>query len=156
MAQQVGRAATQSDRAFEGEGVNDLRRGRGVFGVDAVKEGEHVGEKGISGVEGEPGVKGGQRGVVRSRLGKRQADESAHEQVGGEQFFQRRVGAGVGPGADDFTADELLDGEGGRGSRRARGVMKALTGGDDGGGVVEVVGQHQRMVSAAAQKGEDG
>lgn len=98
------------------------------------------------------GVEGGQGGVVGARLGERQADEPAHQQVGCEQLFQGRAGAAVGPGADELHADELGDAEGGRGARGAWGVMEARTGGDDGGGVIPLGQQHKGVVGAAPQQ----
>jgi len=98
------------------------------------------------------GVEVSQGGVVGPRLGEREADEPTDAQVGGEQFFQGGVGAGIGPGADEFHAHELGDAEGGRGTRGAGGVMVALTGSDDGSRVIPLVEQHERMLGAAPQQ----
>ena len=50
VAQQLSRARAGGDRAFHREGVDDLRRYDGVFGVDAVEKGQHIAEKGVGSV----------------------------------------------------------------------------------------------------------
>lgn len=78
VGQQVGDGGCGGDRAFHGEGIDDLRRGGGVFGIHPVEETQHIAKEGIGGVHGEPSGEGGQRAVVRGRLGERQADRPAH------------------------------------------------------------------------------
>ncbi len=82
MAQQLGDTAAGGDRAFHGEGVDDLGRGGGIFGVDARQKGQDVAKEGVRGSCGQVGVKVGQRAVVGAGLGEREADEPAHQQVG--------------------------------------------------------------------------
>jgi hypothetical protein len=77
----------------------------------------------------------------------------ADEQVAGQQPFQLGVGAGVGPGADDFGADQLFDAEGGRGAFGALGMAVGGTGGDDGSWIIGLGDLEQGMVGAAGQDG---
>jgi hypothetical protein len=97
-------------------------------------------------------VEVGQGRVVRAGLTQRQSHEPANQQVGREQLLQRGVGAGISPGTDHLSTDELGNGKGGRGTRSARSVMEAGTGGNHGSRVIPSGKQHQGVVGAAAQQ----
>ena len=109
MEQQAG-PARWSGAAGDGhgEGVDDLRRGGGIFGIDLIEEGEHIAEQGVGVMDGQPGVEAIEGGMVGRGTEERQADEPADEQVGGELPFELGVGTGVGPGADDLGTDQVL------------------------------------------------
>lgn len=142
----------QTTSRFHCKGIDNLGWSLGRLGGNTFKKGERVEEESGRGVGSEPGVEGGQGGVVGTVLGEWQADKPAYQQIGVEELFQRRVGATVSPGADDRHAHKLLEGEGGRGARRAWGVMVALAGGDDGSRVVPLVEEDEGTLGAAAQQ----
>jgi hypothetical protein len=137
----------------QGKGVDDLGRVGRVLGVQAIQKGEYIAEERIGSLVGQPVVKAAQRAVVGGRAEQWQADEVAHQQIGGQQPLQFTIAARVGPGAHDLGADQLGDCKGGWCALGGRCVVIVGTGGHDRGRVVGLGETQQRVIEAARQDG---
>ena len=146
------RAGGGRHRRGHGEGVNNLGRGGGVFGIDLVEEVHNITEEGVGMMDGEAGMEAVEAGVVGSSTKERQADVPAHEQVTGKMPFELAIRTGVGPGADEFCEDEGANGKGGR-RAGSRGMIVVATDSDDGGGVVEVGQANEWMAGTLEEHG---
>jgi hypothetical protein len=57
------------DRTGHGEGIDDLRRCGGVFGIDLIKDAQPILKEGVGRVGAQVGVKRRQGAVIGARLG---------------------------------------------------------------------------------------
>jgi hypothetical protein len=151
--QQAGHAHGGRGRRGQGKRIDDLGSAGRILGVETIEEGEHIAEEHIRGVDGKPSVKATEGAVVGGRREQWQTDKPARQEIGGQQPLQFGIAAGVGPGAHDFGADQLIDGEGGRGAFGALWMAVGCTGSDEGSRVIGLGDADERVVSAA---GEDG
>ena len=133
-----------------GEGVDDLRGGGGIFGVDLIEKGQHIAKEGVGVVDGQPGMEAVEGGMVGRGAEQGQADVPAHEQIGGKVPFQRRIGTGVGPGTDDFGTNQGADGIGGRRPGPSRVVVVAAR--SDNGGRIVALGEAHEGVGGAVDE----
>ena len=103
-------------------------------------------------VDGEPGMEAVEGRVVGSGAEQGQADIPAHEQITGEMPFELAVGAGVGPGTDEFGKDKGAHGKGGR-SAGAGGMIGVTAGSKNGRGVVEASDATEGMAGTLEEHG---
>ena len=151
MAQQLSDTLSRRSGTLHREGIDDLGSGGGVFGVNAVEEGQSVAKERVGVLGGEEGVEAREGRVVGGRAQERQTDEPTQQQIGGQQPLQFGIATRVSPSAHELGAHELLDSVGGSGAFGATCMIIVGANGHDGSGVVELGKLDKRVVTTAQE-----